>query len=126
MPLYSITRYFLRCVFCACPKSDNEVVRTTGRNNTPKDKRSHWGIENALHWTLDVAYNEEHCRARADNAAIVFNLMRHLSLNLLSQEKSSKGGIKSKRLRCALSFQYLEKVLHISYAFALVVKEKPC
>jgi len=76
-------------------------------------KRSHWGIENALHWMLDVAYNEDNCRARAENAAIVFNLMRHLSLNLLSQEKSSKGGIKSKRLRCALSPQYLQQVLGI-------------
>lgn len=77
-------------------------------------KRAHWSIENSLHWTLDVAYREDHCRARADNAAIVYNLMRHLSLNLLSQEKSSKGGIKSKRLRCALSSEYLEKVLGIS------------
>jgi len=77
-------------------------------------KRSHWGIENALHWTLDVAYNEDNCRARAGNAAIVFNLMRHLSLNLLSQEKTSKGGVKSKRLRCALSSDYLEMVLGIS------------
>jgi len=77
-------------------------------------KRSHWGIENSLHWTLDVAYNEDNCRARADNAAITFNLMRHLSLNLLSQENSSKGGIKSKRLRCALSTDYLKKVLQIS------------
>ena len=66
------------------------------------------------YWTLDVAYNEDNCRARADNAAIVFNLMRHLSLNLLSQEKTSKGGVKSKRLRCALSSDYLEKVLGIS------------
>ena len=74
-------------------------------------KRSHWAIENALHWRLDVAYNEDNCRARADNAAIVFNIMRHLSLNLLSQETSSKGGIKTKRLRCALSVAYLEKVL---------------
>jgi len=77
-------------------------------------KRSHWGIENALHWTLDVAYNEDNCRARANNAAIVFNLMRHLSLNPLSQEKTSKGGVKSKGLRCALSSDYLEKVLGIS------------
>jgi len=77
-------------------------------------KRNHWGIENSLHWVLDVAYNEDNCRARSDNAAIVFNLMRHLSLNLLSQEKSSKGGVKSKRLRCALSTDYLERVLGIS------------
>lgn len=77
-------------------------------------KRAHWGIENSLHWTLDVAYHEDNCRARADNAAVVYNLMRHLSLNLLSQEKASKGGVKSKRLRCALSTEYLQKVLGIS------------
>jgi predicted transposase YbfD/YdcC len=77
-------------------------------------KRTHWGIENSLHWVLDVAYNEDNCRVRADNAAIVFNLMRHLSLNLLSQEKTSKGGIKAKRLRCALSVTYLQMVLGIS------------
>lgn len=77
-------------------------------------KRSHWGIENSLHWVLDVAYNEDNCRVRRDNASIIFNLMRHLSLNLLSQERSSKSGVKSKRLRCALSEAYLEKVLGIS------------
>lgn len=77
-------------------------------------KRSHWSIENSLHWRLDVAYREDNCRARADNAAVIFNIMRHLSLNLLSQETSSKGGVKSKRLRCALSQHYLQKVLGIS------------
>ncbi len=77
-------------------------------------KRKHWDIENGLHWRLDVAYNEDNCRARADNAAIVFNIMRHLSLNLLTQENSSKGGVKTKRLRCALSLDYLKKVLGIS------------
>jgi predicted transposase YbfD/YdcC len=74
-------------------------------------KRSHWSIENALHWTLDVSYNEDRSRARAKNAAIVFNIMRHLSLNLLNQEKSSKGGVKAKRFRCALSPDYLRKVV---------------
>jgi predicted transposase YbfD/YdcC len=77
-------------------------------------KRSHWSIENALHWTLDVSYNEDQSRARAKNAAIIFNVMRHLSLNLLNQEKSSKGGVKAKRFRCALSPDYLQTVLGIS------------
>jgi hypothetical protein len=45
---------------------------------------------------------------------ITGDFMRHLAFKLLSQEKSSKGGIKSQPLRCTLSFQYLEKVLHIS------------
>lgn len=76
--------------------------------------REHWGVENGLHWSLDVSYNEDNCRARAGNAGIIFNLMRHLSLNLLSQEKTSKGGVKTKSLRCALSNAYLERVLGIS------------
>jgi len=77
-------------------------------------KRAHWGIENSLHWRLDVAYNEDNCRARVDNAAIVFNVFRHMSLNLISEERSSKGGIKSKQFRCAISTDYLKKVLEIS------------
>ena len=89
-------------------------MKDTSAEQILSAKRSHWGIENALHWTLDVAYNEDNCRARADNAAIVFNIMRHLSLNLLSLEKTSKGGVKAKRLRCALSVDYLNRVLHIS------------
>jgi predicted transposase YbfD/YdcC len=77
-------------------------------------KRAHWGIENNLHWVLDVAYNEDNSRARAGNAAIIFNVFRHMSLNLVNQEKSSKGGVKSKQFRCAISTDYLLKVLGIS------------
>ena len=76
-------------------------------------KRAHWGIENSLHWSLDVAFNEDSCRARIDNAAIVFNVCRHAALNLINQERSSKGGIKSKLFRCAISSDYLQKVIGI-------------
>ena len=77
-------------------------------------KRSHWAVENNLHWTLDVAYNEDNCRARIGNAAIVLNVFRHISLNLINHEKTSKGGVKSKQFRCALSTNYLEKVIGFS------------
>ncbi len=55
--------------------------------------RSHWGIENQLHWVLDVAFREDDCRIRADNAGENFAVLRHFALNLL---KSAKGGLKKK------------------------------
>jgi predicted transposase YbfD/YdcC len=79
-----------------------------------KSKREHWQIENNLHWQLDVTYNEDNSRVRAGNAAKIFNIFRHLSLNLLSQEKTSKNGIKVKQFRCAISTEYLERVVGIS------------
>jgi predicted transposase YbfD/YdcC len=77
-------------------------------------KREHWGVENNLHWQLDVTYGEDNSRARIGNAAKTFNIFRHLSLNLLSQEKTLKNGIKVKQFRCAISTEYLEKVIGIS------------
>jgi len=76
-------------------------------------KRAHWGIENTLHWALDVAYREDQCRVRSGHAAKVFNFLRHLTMNLLRLDTSSKIGIAAKRRRCALSTHYLESVLGI-------------
>jgi predicted transposase YbfD/YdcC len=59
--------------------------------------RSHWGVENSLHWVLDVALNEDDCRIRKDNAPENFAVMRRLAVNLLSREKSSKRGVKNKQ-----------------------------
>lgn len=77
-------------------------------------KRAHWSVENCLHWVLDVSYNEDWCRVRRENAGINFNIFRHLSLNLLSQETTSKGGVKVRQSRCALSTNYLCKVMGIA------------
>jgi len=76
--------------------------------------RSHWGIENPLHWVLDVAFREDECRIRKDNAPQNFAILRHISLNLLNQEKTSKTGVKNKRLRAGWDDGYLEKILTIS------------
>ncbi len=73
--------------------------------------RSHWGIENELHWTLDIAFDEDHCRVRKDNGPQNFAMLRHIALNLLKQEQTSKRGIKGKRLLAAWNQDYLLKVL---------------
>ena len=73
--------------------------------------RSHWGVENSLHWVLDVALNEDDCRIRKDNAPEIFAVMRRLAVNLLSREKSSKRGVKNKQFLAAMDNEYLSKVL---------------
>jgi predicted transposase YbfD/YdcC len=59
-------------------------------------RRSHWGIENSLPWSLDMVFNEDHSRVRKDNAPQNFSIIRQLTLNLLKQELSPKVGIKAK------------------------------
>lgn len=73
--------------------------------------RSHWRVENSLHWVLDVALNEDDCRIRKEHAPENFALMRRLAVNLLSREKSSKRGVKNKQFLAAMDNEYLSKVL---------------
>lgn len=73
--------------------------------------RSHWGIENQVHWVLDVAFNEDASRIRKDHAPENLALMRHVALNLLRQDTSAKGGIKNRRLRAGWDNDYLLHLL---------------
>lgn len=73
-------------------------------------QRSHWAIENNLHWTLDVCFNEDDAHVRFGHAAVILNIIRKLCLQLL-KSNTSKGSIKSKRLRCAWNFNYALSVL---------------
>jgi predicted transposase YbfD/YdcC len=75
--------------------------------------RSHWAIENELHWCLDVAFLEDDSRVRKDHAPENLAILRHLCLSLLKQEHSAKCGLKAKRLRAAWDTAYLLKVLDV-------------
>ena len=76
-----------------------------------KDIRSHWAIENKLHWVLDVGFNEDSSRKRNLNAAQNYSILLKIALNLLKNEKTEKQGIKGKRLKAGWNENYLMTVL---------------
>jgi predicted transposase YbfD/YdcC len=73
--------------------------------------RSHWEIENRLHWVLDVAYREDDSRIRRDNGAQNLAVIRHATLNILRQDTTTKLGIKNKRKKCGYDYNYLPSLL---------------
>ena len=73
--------------------------------------RSHWQIENVVHWVLDVAFREDECRIRMGHGPENFAVLRHIALNLLRQEATFTGSIKSKRHRAGWNDAYLTQVL---------------
>lgn len=82
--------------------------------NFARAVRGHWGIENSLHWVLDVSLNEDQSRSRTDNAAENLATLRKIALNSLRKESSQpKKSIKAKRLSAALNQDYLAKLLKL-------------
>jgi len=92
------TRYYLSSL----PGAAKDVAKAV---------RAHWGIENQLHWVLDMAFREDECRVRSGHASQNFATLRHLALNLLRQETTAKVGVKVKRLKAGWDDTYLLKVL---------------
>ena len=73
--------------------------------------RQHWDIENKLHWSLDVTFNEDRSRIRTDHAPENMVSLRHVALNLLRQEHVQHLSLRRKRLLCSLDEHYLLTVL---------------
>jgi predicted transposase YbfD/YdcC len=73
--------------------------------------RQHWDIENKLHWSLDVTFNEDRSRIRKDNAPENMAALRRLALNLLRQNRSKSISLRQKRLLCSLDEDYLLQVI---------------
>jgi predicted transposase YbfD/YdcC len=76
-----------------------------------KAVREHWGVENALHWVLDVSFREDDCRIRQGDGAQNLAVLRHVALNLLRREMGHKRGIKARRKRAGWDRRYLLQVL---------------
>jgi predicted transposase YbfD/YdcC len=92
------TRYYLSSL-----PNDAKLLNRTAR--------SHWGVENSLHWVLDVTFDEDRSRIKKENAPENFGLLRRLALCLLRKESTSKRSIKGKRLRASWDEGYLRRVL---------------
>jgi hypothetical protein len=74
--------------------------RPPNANDLLQAIRDHWGIENSVHWILDVAFREDQSRVRKDHASENLAVMQRIALNPLRKEKTAKGGIQAKRLQC--------------------------
>jgi predicted transposase YbfD/YdcC len=76
-----------------------------------KAVRGHWGIENSLHWVLDVVFNEDKARNRKDHSAANMTMIRHMAVNIVKNDKSSKTSIRGRRLKAGWDDDYLLKLI---------------
>jgi predicted transposase YbfD/YdcC len=116
--LRSLVRIEAQRFHKATGKTEQETryyISSLSPDATPLNQlvRQHWGIENKLHWVLDVAFGEDLSRKRAGNAAQNFSLLNRIALNLLKQEKTLKRGIKGKRLKAAWDPAYMLKLMGV-------------
>lgn len=75
-----------------------------------KAVRSHWGIENSLHWCLDVVFHEDDCRTRKDNSAENFAVIRHMAVNILKKYPANMS-LARKRRKCGYDAEFMTDVL---------------
>lgn len=95
------TRYFISSLDGSDPARLGKAIR------------AHWSVENNLHWVLDVAFDEDRNRTRTGNSAANLAIIRHIALNLIKRDSSSKVGIKTKRAKAGWDNQFLLKLLGI-------------
>lgn len=87
------------------------ITSLTSVDEFSRAVRKHWGIENQLHWCLDVIFREDASRAKKDNSPLNLNVMRKTALSLLKAANLGRIGIKKKMFRAALSIPTLEFIL---------------
>jgi len=93
---------------------DRYYITSASHGNVEKiagGVRKHWGIENKLHWVLDVAFDEDQSRIRIGHAAENMAALRKIALNALKKCKSKDGGVKARRKEAGWDNRYLEEVL---------------
>jgi predicted transposase YbfD/YdcC len=73
--------------------------------------RGHWQVENSLHWTLDVTFDEDHSRASKDHGAQNLGLLRRIALSLLKRYRGDNRSVRQRRLRAAWNPDYLLRIL---------------
>ena len=96
------TRYYLTAIPADPPNSAERFANAS---------RQHWGIENSLHWRLDMSFDEDNCRVHKDHGAQNLAVIRHIALNLLERDATTKAGIKTRRLKAGWSEEYIEHIL---------------
>jgi predicted transposase YbfD/YdcC len=78
------------------------------------DTRSHWAIENTLHWTLDMSFGEDACRIRKDNAPLAVATIRHVAFNLLQAARQKRESLKRWRKKAGWDNNVLRRILKVS------------
>ncbi len=92
------------------------ITSLTDVKTFAKAVRAHWGIENSLHWCLDMNFNEDRCRMRANHSGENFAVMRHIATNLYKSYTNCKLSMKAKRCRCGFDDEFLQKVIFNHFA----------
>ena len=92
------------------------ISSTTDIGTFSKTMRQHWGIENSLHWCLDLDFNEDRCRMRKDNSAENFAVIRHIALNLYKSFQNSKLSLKAKRFKCSFDDNFLCDIIYNKFS----------
>ncbi|TMO56594.1 hypothetical protein CWC18_19240, partial [Pseudoalteromonas aurantia] len=88
--------------------------------------RSHWAVENQLHWVLDVSFREDNCPISRGHTAENFRTFRHVGLNQLKRESTLKASVRRKQRRAAMDTEYLDKVIDQGLSVNITFTFSPC